>query len=117
VRIVHALTGPALLALALPGFGGHAGQHAVGLDQCASHKVCFWSKPGFEGLPQFDDAEPNGDCASMDNVASTWFRDGAPTAVLELWRSPDCHGEPEVALQPGGKQENFSVGSYKLEQK
>jgi hypothetical protein len=118
VRFAHALTGPALLVIALPVFGGQVvGRGPAGPEQCATHKVCFWSKPDFEGLPQFDDAEPSADCASMDNVSSVWFRDGASGELLELWRGPDCQGTPEVSLQPGGKQDNFPVGSYKLEAK
>jgi hypothetical protein len=118
MRTVRALAGPALLALALPVFGGQfAESAATGLDQCGSHKVCFWSKPDFQGLTQFDDADPNSDCASMDNVESAWFRDGTPGEVLELWRGTDCAGTPDVSLPPGGKQDNFAVGSYKLEQK
>jgi hypothetical protein len=117
VRFVHALTGPLLLAAALPVFGGQTvGRDTAGLEQCATHKVCFWSKPDFEGLPQFDDADPSADCATMDNVASVWFRDGAPTALLEMWRGPDCQGTPEATLLPGGKQDDFPVGAYKLEQ-
>jgi hypothetical protein len=118
MRTVHALVGPALLALALPVFGGQlAGSSTAGLEQCGTHKICFWSKPDFQGLTQFDDADPNPDCASMDNVESAWFRDGNPGVVLELWRGPDCSGSPDVTLTPGGKQDNFAVGSYKLEQK
>ncbi|HEX3612544.1 MAG TPA: peptidase inhibitor family I36 protein [Sporichthyaceae bacterium] len=116
MRLVHALAGPAALVALVPMLVIHpAAASAAGLDQCASHKVCFWSKPGFQGLPQFDDADPNSDCAGMDHVQSVWYRDGSPGVVLELWHDATCAGPPDAVSVPGWKADDFVVGSYKLE--